>query len=136
MTTENAQHVSIDGTSLTIAELKAITNQEAELHLEDASLDVIELAHSRLVAARDSGAVYGANTGVGANRAVNVDGAAADASDGHARRLLRSHCAAVGEQESAALARATMVVRLNQIAAGHSGVSRQLAAALSTTITT
>jgi len=136
MTAENAQQVTIDGTSLTIAELKAIAEEKAELHLEEAALDVIELAHSRLVAARVNGAVYGANTGVGANRAVSVEGSASESGDGHARRLLRSHCAAVGEPESAALARATMVVRLNQIAAGHSGVSRQLAAALISAITT
>lgn len=137
MTAEIPQQVTIDGTSLTIAELSAIANQEAELRLDDAAADAIGLAHARLVAARDNGAVYGANTGVGANRAVSVDSSAGEeSSDAHARRLLRSHCAAVGEPESAIVARATMIVRLNQIAAGRSGVSRQLADALESAIAT
>lgn len=136
MTAEFFDQVTIDGASLRLTELTAIANGEAGLRVDEAALEAIELAHVRLVAARDNGAVYGANTGVGANRTVSVDGAAGpEGSDSHAKRLLRSHCAAVGEPEAAIVARATMVVRLNQIAAGHSGVSPRLAGALHAAIT-
>ena len=60
--------------------------------------------------------MYGRTTGVGANRSVQVtDG-------GHGLRLLRSHAGGAGPMLSAPLARAMMVVRLNQLAAGGSGV--------------
>ncbi|GAA2644859.1 histidine ammonia-lyase [Paractinoplanes durhamensis] len=72
-----------------------------------------------------AGAVYGANTGVGANRheATGEDG-------GHGLRLLRSHCAAIGPLVDDETARAAMTTRLNQILAGGSGISRPVAEAL------
>jgi histidine ammonia-lyase len=78
-----------------------------------------------LLAARARGGVYGANTGVGANRneQTSDDG-------GHGLRLLRSHCAGVGPVEDDLTARAAMTTRLNQILAGGSGISRPVADAL------
>jgi histidine ammonia-lyase len=63
--------------------------------------------------------VYGRTTGVGANRDLPV--AAADRAD-HGLRLLRSHAGGGGPLISADLSRAMVVVRVNQIAAGGSGV--------------
>jgi histidine ammonia-lyase len=60
--------------------------------------------------------VYGRTTGVGANRNVAID------DDAHGLRLLRSHSGGAGPLMSAELVRAMLVVRLNQIAAGGSGV--------------
>ncbi len=70
--------------------------------------------------------LYGRSTGVGANRvdvietdpAVDGDGT----SGGHGMRLLRSHASGAGPIEPAERVRAMMVVRLNQLAAGGSGV--------------
>ena len=62
--------------------------------------------------------VYGRTTGVGANRQVDVAG---DLSD-HALRLLRSHAGGVGDALDEEVVRATILVRLRQMAAG--GCSR------------
>jgi histidine ammonia-lyase len=58
--------------------------------------------------------VYGRTTGVGANRHVDVSGDLG----GHALRLLRSHAGGVGEPLPDDVVRATVLVRLAQMAAG------------------
>ena len=63
--------------------------------------------------------IYGRSTGVGANRDQKV--AAGDAG-AHGLRLLRSHAGGGGPLIAAELSRAMLVVRVNQIAAGGSGV--------------
>ena len=63
--------------------------------------------------------VYGRTTGVGANRDTPVAGS--DAA-GHGLRLLRSHAGGGGPLIAPELSRAMLVVRINQIAAGGSGV--------------
>ena len=87
----------------------------------------MEAAHRGLLAARATGDVYGANTGVGANRGVKVTG---NTGTVHGLRLLRSHCAAVGPLEDDGIVRAAMTVRLNQILAGGSGVSQNMTVGL------
>jgi histidine ammonia-lyase len=63
--------------------------------------------------------IYGRGTGVGANRDQKV---AAGDEGGHRLRLLRSHAGGGGPLIAAELSRAMLVVRVNQIAAGGSGV--------------
>ncbi|WP_433825116.1 aromatic amino acid lyase [Actinoplanes sp. CA-015351] len=101
----------------------------AHVTVDPIALARVDARHAILQAAREHGAVYGANTGVGANRHESA-GAASD----HGLRLLRSHCAGVGPVEDAVTARAAMTVRLNQILAGGSGVSRRIAEALATAV--
>src|SRR5262249_15168035 len=63
--------------------------------------------------------VYGRNTGVGANHVVELgEGDRAE----HGVRLLRSHAAGTGPLLAPEVARAMLVVRLNQLGAGGSGV--------------
>ncbi|MFI5937421.1 aromatic amino acid lyase [Actinoplanes sp. NPDC051494] len=117
--------VRLDGRSLTINDLIGVASGRADLSVDPAALDLIGERHGLLQAARARGAVYGANTGVGANRHEQ------SGSDGdHGLRLLRSHCAAAGPVEDDVTARAAMTVRLNQILAGGSGISRRVAEAL------
>src|SRR5829696_3147845 len=87
------------------------------------------LARSRTVveavAARQ--AVYGRTTGVGANRPVAVREADLRA---HSVRLLRSHSGGVGDALPDELVRATLLIRLAQIAAGGGGHRPEIADAL------
>jgi len=71
--------------------------------------------------------VYGRTTGVGANRQEEVGG---EAALGHGLRLLRSHAGGVGPLLPADQVRATLVIRLNQLAAGGSGVHPRVLDAL------
>src|SRR5205823_14813741 len=61
--------------------------------------------------------VYGRSTGVGGNRDVPV----ADP-EAHAVALLRSHASSLGALRDPERVRGMLVVRLNQLAAGGSGV--------------
>ncbi|GAA2860903.1 histidine ammonia-lyase [Actinoplanes cyaneus] len=126
---QTATGVTLDGRNLTIPGLLAIASGQAVTEVGPAALRLVEARHARLHDARERGAVYGANTGVGANRHEHTG----DAGE-HGLRLLRSHCAAVGPEEDDVTARAAMAVRLNQILSGGSGVSRRVAEALATAL--
>src|SRR5262245_63161048 len=67
--------------------------------------------------------VYGRNTGVGANHVAGLAGG--DRAE-HGVRLLRSHAAGTGPLLAPEVARAMLVVRLNQLGAGGSGVDPPL----------
>jgi histidine ammonia-lyase len=70
--------------------------------------------------------VYGFTTGVGANRHVGVDGDLR----AHALRLLRSHAGGIGDELAPEVVRATVLVRVAQLAAGGSGIRPEVADAL------
>lgn len=124
-------NVRLDGRSLTIDDLIAVAAGRADVTADPAAVALVDERHALLLEARARGAVYGANTGVGANRHERTD--AADEGS-HGLRLLRSHCAAAGPVEDDLTARATMVTRLNQILAGGSGISGRVAAAFLTAL--
>ncbi|HKB30995.1 MAG TPA: aromatic amino acid ammonia-lyase [Streptosporangiaceae bacterium] len=121
-------HIVIDGSSLTCGQVAAVARDAAPVRVADAAFEAARAAWRVVgeVSARRS--VYGRNTGVGANRTVAVDDA--DAGEGHGLRLLRSHAAGAGPLLAPELARAMLVVRLNQIGAGGSGVDPALLPAL------
>ena len=107
--------------------LKAI---EAALHgpvrvaLHPAAVRRCEAAHKvlRRAAAGDA-AVYGANTGFGR---LALERIPADDLRTLQLNLVRSHAAGVGEPLPAAIVRLAMLLKLNSLVAGYSGVSAQL----------
>jgi histidine ammonia-lyase len=74
--------------------------------------------------------VYGRTTGVGANRLVE----AAEDRRGHALRLLRSHATQLGAELPEEVVRATLLIRLSQLAASGGGLRPELADALATAL--
>lgn len=118
--------MQLQGHGLSIAAVTAHARDGAAVTVVPAALDVVEQAHRAFAQAATRRPVYGVTTGVGANRSV---GAAQDGA-GHALRLLRSHAAGVGPVEDDATTRAAMLVRLNQLLAGGSGVSSEVVQAL------
>ena len=100
---------------------------------EPLSVELTSAARERMLAGRavaDAVAarrpVYGRTTGVGANYDVAVEGEGRE----HALRLLRSHAAGVGEPLAAEVVRATVLVRLSQMAAAGGGHRLEVADAL------
>ncbi len=114
-----SERIVIDGSSLTCAQVARAGRGEAPVEVAPAAVAAATAAWqvAREVAAARP--VYGWTTGVGANRTVQV--AAAEAAE-HGLNLLRSHAAGAGPLLAPDLARAMLVVRLNQIGAGGSGV--------------
>ncbi len=119
--------IELDGRSLTCAQVVAVAGRSDAVTLGD---DV----ERRVAAAADVAddvarlrPVYGRSTGVGANRDVAL--AEGDDAAG-ARALLRSHATSAGPLRAPERVRAMLVVRLNQLAAGGSGVAVPVVRAL------
>ncbi len=110
----------IDGNGLTCEKVRDVARDGQPVVVGAAGLRRARRARAVMQRAVASRPVYGRTTGVGANRLVRVtDG-------GHGLRLLRSHAGGAGPMLSAPLARAMLVVRLNQLAAGGSGADPAL----------
>jgi histidine ammonia-lyase len=120
-------HVRIDGRILTCGDIVRVARGGVPVRLDATARKRAQYAWelAENIAARRP--VYGRTTGVGANRQEEVGG---EAALGHGLRLLRSHAGGVGPLLPAERVRATLVVRLNQLAAGGSGVHPRVLDAL------
>jgi histidine ammonia-lyase len=141
----------LDGASLTARDVAAVarTLGPTDVHLDRAALAHVERAARLGADLSTRRAVYGRTTGVGANRDEHVGEDAEDAdtagsdrptasagSVGHGLRLLRSHSGGAGDQLDPELVRAAMLIRLNQLLTGRSGVSPRLVHALADAVRT
>ncbi len=121
----------MDGTSLGCADVARVARRSASVEL---SSDAVERAEKAYLLAGEMGAkraVYGRTTGVGANRHAVVD---PESIDQHGLRLLRSHAGGSGDPFPDSTVRATLLIRLNQLAAAGSGVHPRLLLALETAL--
>jgi histidine ammonia-lyase len=119
--------VPLDGQGLTSAALHAVVHRGTPVTVPPAALARAEAAHRVAAEVARHRPVYGRGTGVGANRQVLL-GAGEEAE--HGLRLLRSHAGGAGPRVDPHIARAMLVVRLNQLAAGGSGVHPDVLTAL------
>ena len=110
--------VIIDGRHLRRSDVVAVARGRPPVHLDPAGRARARTANELAARVATTRPIYGRSTGVGANRIEAVTDDAA----GHGLRLLRSHASGTGELEPPERTRAMMVVRLNQLAAGGSGV--------------
>lgn len=115
---ENSRIV-IDGTALTCAQVVRAAREDVTIAIAPHGAERARAAWRVAGEVAASQPVYGRTTGVGANRVVDVEWEDADA---HGLRLLRSHAAGAGPLVAPEIVRAMLTVRLNQIAAGGSGV--------------
>ncbi len=116
--------IALTGTDLTLEDVERVA-------LDGIPVEISEDARARVAAARaevertasSDMATYGLNTGVGRF----VDKRIPDGLTGELqRRVLRSHAAGVGEIHDADVVRAALLLRINTLAAGHSGVRVEL----------
>ncbi|MFE1168045.1 aromatic amino acid lyase [Nocardiopsis sp. NPDC058789] len=123
-TWREAGMLSLDGSPLDRGRITRVARFGEPVSMTSEAWARVAAAHRAAERAAGRGPVYGRNTGVGANRDV------AAGVDGHGRRLLRSHAAAGGAPLPEDAVRAMLVVRINQIAVGGSGVSPRTTRAL------
>ncbi|MER6008013.1 aromatic amino acid lyase [Nonomuraea angiospora] len=114
--------MELDGAGLTCAQVHEAAYDGARVTI--ASLDRARAAWA--TAQELTGPVYGRSTGVGANRGVILDKPGLD--------LLRSHVCGAGPMIPPARARAMLVVRLNQLLVGGSGIDPAVLPALAEAI--
>ncbi|MFC4906060.1 aromatic amino acid lyase [Actinomadura gamaensis] len=119
--------IELDGTSLTCDLVARAARGDVMIAISDTGRERARAAWETVRRVAERRPVYGRTTGVGANRAVEVEWEDADA---HGLRLMRSHAAGAGPLARPEVVRAMLVVRANQIAAGGSGVDPGVLAAL------
>ncbi|MDN5920666.1 MAG: aromatic amino acid ammonia-lyase [Pseudonocardia sp.] len=125
----------LEGSSLTtriVGDVARATGPP-ELVVDEAARRRVGLASALAADLSTHRVVYGRTTGVGANRDEQADGADLT---GHGLRLLRSHAGGTGDRFDTAHVRATMLVRLNQLLTGYSGVSPVVVGALADALRT
>lgn len=137
------QTIQLDGQSLTRAQVVMVAQQQAQVTLADAQLAKVHAAADFLasqVALQEP--IYGVTTGFGSN-ADKLLGAhrARDGLPGAAhpegtlleelqRNLIITHAVCVGEPFAADVVRAMLVIRINTLMHGHSGIRVQTLQAL------
>ena len=112
--------VSLDGESLTIAEVRAVAEGRAEVALAAAAFENMRCSREpveRLAAGDDP--IYGVNTGVGLLADVRIP---REELDQLQVNVVRSHATGVGPPLSREVVRAMMLIRSNVLAKGFSGI--------------
>jgi histidine ammonia-lyase len=117
--------IELDGRSLTSSDIVSVAHQRDSVTLSPAARRRIVSSHERAETLLSQRPMYGRSTGVGANRDTVVHDP-----DQHARSILRSHATSAGAPRAPERVRAMLAVRINQLAAGGSGASPELAEAL------
>ncbi|ANY09357.1 aromatic amino acid ammonia-lyase [Pseudonocardia sp. HH130630-07] len=123
--------VVVDGESLSCRDVVEVAPGGVPVTLSGPALAAATEVHRTALAASAVRPVYGRTTGVGANRDAVVGTGDAET---HDLRLLLSHAAGVGDPLDATVARASMLVRLNQLAAAGSGIHPRFLRALETAL--
>lgn len=124
--TADIPEIVLDGRTLDHRQIAVAAERGARVRLTTDSLERAGRSWEFAAGAASRRTLYGRSTGVGANRTALVTGDAA----AHTLRLLRSHATSAGELRSAGRVRAMLLVRLNQLAAGGSGVDPAILVAL------
>lgn len=123
--TADAPPLSITGGSLTIGAILSVAERRLPVEISAEARRRIEGSYRFGIHTAAERPVYGRTTGVGANKSATLVNPDAQALD-----LLRSHATSAGAPRGPVPTRAALVVRLNQIAAGGSGISLDVAETL------
>ncbi|MFJ7826082.1 histidine ammonia-lyase [Psychrobacillus sp. NPDC096623] len=112
--------ISLKGNGLTLEHMRAILYQDEQIIIDDCAKE--NVVKSRKVVERiveEGHTVYGINTGFGKFSDVNIN-----ESDVHALQLhlIRSHACGIGEPFEEIVSRAMVVLRLNALLKGFSGI--------------
>lgn len=123
---------TVDGRTLRCEDVRLVAEENTKVVVDEAAMRRAEDAWQLVTDLSARREIYGRTTGVGANRDLTLD---EDSGPEHGRRLLRSHAAGAGELLPTPHVRAMMLIRLNQLAAGGSGVHPRLLTALASALT-
>src|SRR3954469_16169396 len=113
--------MQIDGQHLSVDDFAEFAGAPLQVSVTPEAMARVRASHDWAVRLRGERPLYGRSTGVGANREVQIE-----PSVEAAQSLLVSHATAAGPARSSDRVRALMLVRLNQLCAGGSGVSPEV----------
>ncbi|MDQ6849413.1 MAG: aromatic amino acid lyase [Actinomycetota bacterium] len=124
----------LDGSSLTVNDIARVAAGGVPVRVTSMARALAARAYADQAAERRP--VYGRSTGVGGNRLIALEDTQPGQPGDPALALLRSHASSLGALRSPERVRAMLVVRLNQLAAGGSGVDPNVIDGLATMIST
>jgi histidine ammonia-lyase len=124
------QPLVLDGMNLSINDVVKASKGDVSVVIADSAKSKIKQSHDLLIeAARQGVPVYGLTVGVGKSKDTKIfgkDGRLTDSgiklSQTFNEKMLLTHSASTGEFISSDVVRASMIIRLNQIATGYVGV--------------
>ncbi len=118
------QELHLTPGKLCLADLREVLRQPQRVILDSAAIASIEAAAATVAQVMDEGrTVYGINTGFGMLANTRIE---SDELETLQRSVILSHAAGVGELLSEATVRLLMVLKINALARGYSGVRLQL----------
>lgn len=119
------ENIVIDGDSLTIEQVWQVAHKQATISITDAAIEKIKRAREFVIRAADEGKIiYGLTTGFGAFKDAIIP---KDKTQELSRNIILSHSTSVGAPFSEEVVRATMLVRLNSVIKGYSGITLETA---------
>ncbi len=114
------QKVSLNGQNLTIEEVVLVARQDAEVEITADAWARVQASRAFLERIAHSGKIiYAINTGFGSNASVIIDDTQTAILQ---TKLLLSHATGVGKPLEREAVRAMMLIRLNTLLAGYSGI--------------
>jgi histidine ammonia-lyase len=122
----------VDGRTLRCEDVRQVAEEQPVVTVDEAAMRRAEDAWRLVTELSARREIYGRTTGVGANRDLTID---EDSGPEHGKRLLRSHAGGAGELLPPDHVRAMLLIRLNQLAAGGSGVHPRVLTALADALT-
>lgn len=116
-------HVIIDGHSLTLSDLIRVARENAPVVISDEAMAKVNVASGLIKKWIDSNRIiYGVTTGFGDLANVKVD---VERTSLLQENLIRSHAVGVGEPLPVQTVRAIMLLRLNGLTCGNSGITAE-----------
>jgi histidine ammonia-lyase len=126
----HAQHISLTGQNLTLANIVSVAQEPLQLSITPEAMKAVEQSYTALLKAVQEGTpLYGVNRGVGLNKdkvifeGDTIDPEVKRLSEQFNKNILYSHSAAVKPELSANIVFSMMLIRLNMMLQGKSGVN-------------
>ena len=117
--------IVLDGRSLTLDAVRAVARGEAQVELSPSSVERLKESRKLVFELSDRGIpIYGCNRGVGWNKDKKVTKEFIAQFNSN---MMHSHAVGVGPHASKEEARAAVVVRLNNLLSGCTGLSPEIA---------
>ena len=116
--------IEIDGEHLSIDDVVSVARGMEEVSISEKALKKIEESRKKVEEVLNEGkVVYGINTGFGELSSVRISDEEIDRLQ---ENLIRSHACGTGDELPEEVVRAMILLRINSLAKGHSGVTKEL----------
>ena len=116
--------IKIDGDHLSIDDVVAVAREMEKVEIDEKALEKIEESRKKVEEVLNEGkVVYGINTGFGELSSVRISDQEIDRLQ---ENLIRSHACGTGDELPEEVVRAMLLLRINSLAKGHSGVTAEL----------